>query len=313
MPEATDVHVDAVLTRYSQQYKNMPFIAGEALPTLKLVKRSDVWFVYDKDERFTRRDSKSGPRSKGNEIDFNVTTENYSVTDYELRDFVSNTEKENQDQPLDVRRDAADLVMELLMLDQEFRTATLLQTDATYPAANRVTLAGTDQWTDKTNSTPVDDILLGLDVAFMRPNTVIFGADSWRSFRVHPQVLDAVKGSNRHQTAGGGIAMREDVAALFEVDKVLVGRSRYNVAKRGQVASYSRLWLDNCLLLHLNPQLSPRSITFGCTISNKLPLTRSWDMPGRGSSGGEMISTSLTSDEKIKAPDLGYFIKDTNA
>ncbi len=313
MPEAKNVHVDAVLTRYSQQYQNEPFIAAEALPFLKVVKRSDIWFVYDKDERFTRRDSKSGPRSKGNEIDFNITEDNYSVKGYELRDFVSNVEKSNQDQPLDVRRDAADLIMELLMLDYEFRVSTLVQTDATYPAANRRTLAGTDQWTDKTNATPVDDILLGLDTAFMRPNTIIFGAESWRSFRTHPQVLDAVKGSTRHQTAGGGIAMREDVAALFEVGKVLVGRSRHNVARRGQSASYSRLWLDNCILLHLNPNPTPRSITFGCTVTNKLPLTRSWEVPDRGEEGGEMISTAWTADEKIKAADLGYFIKDTNA
>ena len=99
MPEASAVHVDAILTRYSQQYRNEAFIATEVLPWLKVNKRSDLWFVYDKDERFTLPSDTSGPKSFGNEIDFNVTTDNYSVKDKELREFVSQVEKDEADPP----------------------------------------------------------------------------------------------------------------------------------------------------------------------------------------------------------------------
>ncbi len=313
LAEPSGLHVDAVLTNYSQQYKHEPLIGGEVMPFVPVMKRSDKYAKYDKDQRFTVPNTAIGPKSKAGELDLKVSFDNYSVKDYGLEEFVSQAEIDNADNPLDPARDALDLLMELLMLDHEKRVATAAFTAANYPAGNKVTLAGTDQWTDTTNADPLDDIMTGLDATFMRPNIMVFGADSWRSFRQHPKIVDAVKGATRQQGAQGGIASREDVAALFEVERVLVGRSRENTAAEGQTATFGRLWGDSCALLHVRRNLSPRSITWGCTFQELRPtVTRRRD-DSRGVKGGEVIKVAMNSDEKIKASDLGYLISDTNA
>lgn len=313
LAEPKDLHVDAVLTQYSQQYRNEELIAGMVMPVVKVNKRSDVWFKYDKDQRFTLPELRVGPKSHVGELDLKVSTDNYSVIDYGIEEFVSQAEIDNADNPLDPQRDANDLNMELLMLAWEKRVADLAFALGTYPTGHKVTLGGGVKWTDKTNGKPLDDVMTGLDVPFLRPNIMVFGADSWRAFRQHPQIVDAVKGATRQQGAKGGIASREDVAALFEVERVIVGRSRLNSAKPGQTATYVRLWGDSCSLLHVKPSLTPRSVTFGCTLSETLPTVMVRRDDSRGIKGGIAVRTVHNSTEKVKASDLGYLIDDTNA
>lgn len=313
MPEPKDLHVDAPLTNYSQQYKNEEMIADMVLPLVKVAKRSDVYWKYAKDERFTLPDDKIGPKSEGNEVEWNVTTDNYSVEDYSFQEFVSNAEKDNADMPLDPEKDALDFLMELLTLAREKRTADLVFAAGTYPVGNKVQLAGVNQWSDETNSNPIKDILTGLDAAFMRPNIIVLGAASWLALRKHPKVLDAVKGATRSQASKGGIASREDVASLFEVDAILVGRSKRNTAKKGQSASYSRMWGKHAALLRIEKGLTPRSISFGCAFQEMKSQVFKWDVPGRGVKGGTMVKVAWNMDEKIKASDLGYFIEDATA
>ena len=231
MPNVNDVHVDAPLTRFSQQYQNEEFIANMALPWLPVNKRSNVWFEYDKNERFTTIDDTAAPRAKGNQIDFNVTTTNYSVKDKSLEDFVDQTEKDNADPPLDPRRDAADFIMELLMLKREERVSGIIFDTNTYPAAQVTTPS--DKWTDKVNADPLEDMLVSIDSVFTLPNIAIFGKSAWRVVRQHPKILDAVKGATRSQSAGGGVVSKEQMATLLEVDQVLVGRAKFNTAARG--------------------------------------------------------------------------------
>lgn len=310
LAEPRDLHVDAVLTNYSQQYKNEAFIAEMVMPTLSVKKRSDVWFKYDKDQRFTLPDMKIGPKSRLGEVDLKVTTDNYSVADYGLEEFVSQSEIDNADNPLNPQQDAADFIMELLMLAKEKRVADVAFAAATYGSQ---TATPANKWTHLTNGTPLTDIMTALDIPFMRPNTLVFGADSWRAFRSHPQIVDAVKGATRLQGAKGGIASREDVASLFEVDMVLVGRSKYNTAKPGQTASYSRLWVDNCALLHVAKSLTPRGITFASCIEETRPTALVRRDDSRGPKGGIAVRVIHNSAEKVKAADLGYLYTDTNA
>jgi len=313
LAEAGDVHVDAVLTNYSQQYKNEALIAGDVLPIIPVMKRSDKFFKYDKDQRFTLPSTKIGPKSEAGEVELSLSTDNYSVEDYALQEFVSRAEQENADSPLNPERDAVDFLMELLMLDFEKRVADKVFAAATYPTGNKTLLAGVNQWSDTVNAKPINDIMTGLDATFVRPNIAVFGAESWKAFRQHPQIIDAVKGATRSQGAKGGIASREDVAALFELDAILVGRSRRNTAAKGQTAAFGRLWGKHCSLLSVKAGLSPRSISFGMTFQELKPTVMRWDEPKRGVKGGTVIKCALNTAEAVKAPDLGYFIENATA
>lgn len=312
MPEPTTLYTDRRLSNVSIKYTNEELIAALCMPFVKVPKLSGLFVKYDKDERFTLPDDRIGPKSVANEIDFSVSDGTYAVKDRGLSEFVSIQEEDNQDAPLSVRTDATEFLTELLLLAYEKRVADVVFAQATYPAANRVQLSGTGQWGGSADD-PIGDIMTGLDTAFLRPNKMVFGADAWRTFRKLPEILDAVKGATRSQTAGGGVASRADIAALFEVDQVLVGRGRYNSAKKGQTATYVRLWAKHCALLHVKPRPTIRSVTFGSTFHEMNRMTQVIPEPKRGTKGGNLIKITWNTDENVVASDLGYYVEDAVA
>ena len=312
MPEPKSLHIDAVLTNLSIQYKTEELIWEFLMPLIKVGKRSDKYYKYNKADSFTIPNDKIGPKSLPNEFDWGVSDDNYSVKDHALGDWLPQETIDNSDNPLQPEVDTNDFLNKLLALAQEKRVADIVFAAASYPSGNKTQLSGTAQWGGSADD-PIDNISLAVETCFQRANTLVFGQDAWRKFRKLPEILDAVKSSSRFQGSPGGLATGIEVAGLFEVDRIVVGRARYNTAKEGQTASYSRLWGKHCAALYVEKNPGLKSITFGLTISEMLKQTqRDFDMK-RGIKGAHYFKVAWNSDEKIVASDVGYLIEDAVA
>lgn len=312
MPEARDLHVDAVLSNMSVKYRNEEMIWREIMPEVKVNKRSDIYYKYSKENGFRIYDDRIGPKSEANEVDYAVSQDNYSVKDHALADTVSQEEIDNADNPLAPEADANDFLNECLDVAQEKRVVDLVFASGTYPASNKVTLSGTSQWGD-TADNPIKNVQDAIHGCFMRANTLVFGLAAWLVFRRLPEILDAVK-----STPGGilrdGMATRAEVAALFEVERVIVGMSQYITTKEGQSPTFTRLWGKHLVALRTTPgSVGVRGIAFGKTFVETQRLTMRSFEPKKGLKGAHYIKTGWNSDEKIIASDLGYMVIDAVA
>lgn len=312
MPEARDLHVDSVLSNLSVQYRNEEMIWRAIMPEIKVTKRSDVFFRYAKENSFRVYDDKIGPRSMANEIDYGQSPDNYSVKDHALADWVSQEEIDNADTPLAPESDANDNLNSALDVAQEQRVSAVVFAAGTYPVGNKVVLAGATQWSGASDN-PIKDVQDAVEGCFVRANTLVFGIDAWLVFRRLPEILDAVKAIAGTSLAGG-MATPDAVANLFEVERILIGRSRYITTKEGQTVTFARLWGKHMAAMHIKPGAAAvRSITFGKTFVETQRMTmRSFDEK-RGLKGAHYIKTGWNSDEKIIASDLGYFIENAVA
>ncbi len=312
MPEARTLHQNAALTNLSVKYRNEAMIWPLVMPVVKVNKRSDIFYKYNKEDSYRLADDKVGPKSMPNEYDWGVTTDNYSVVDHALADWVSQEEIDNADAPLQPMVDTNDYLNMLLDIAQESRVAALVFANGSYPSGNKIQLSGTSQW-GNTADDPVGNLLTAIETCFIRANTVVMGADVWMVFRKLPEVLDAVKGSTRYQGSPGGLATVDECRGLFEVENWLVGRSRYISTHEGQTATYARIWGKHCAALYVDPNPGVRSISFGLTFS-EMPRATYQDFDGkRGAKGAHYIKVAWNSAEKIVASDVGYFIQDAVA
>jgi len=115
----------------------------------------------------------------------------------------------------------------IIALRKEKSQADLATTAANYPASNKVTLAGTDQWSDyvAAGSDPSDDIEVAKEAirnkVGKRPNTVVLGPLVWSKLKYHPKMIDRIKYTGRDSLS------LEMVAALWEVKRVVVGDAVY--------------------------------------------------------------------------------------
>ena len=312
MPEPKELHKDAVLTNLSILYKNEAMIWPLVMPLIKVVKRSDLYFKYTKEDSFKLVDDKLGPKALPNEVDWGVADDSYAVKDHGLGDWLPQEAIDNADNPLQPEVDTNDFLNRLLDIAQEKRVADIIFAAASYPTGNKTQLSGEARFGGNADD-PIGDILTAIEACFMRANTLVFGADVWKVFRKLPEILDAVKSTTRYQGSPGGLATASEVAALFEVDQIVIGRARYNTAKEGQPATYARLWGKHCAALYVEKNPGVKSITFAGTLYESARATTRSFSSRRGISGAHYFKVAWNSDEKVIASDVGYFIEDAVA
>jgi hypothetical protein len=192
-------------------------------------------------------------------------------------------------------------------LAHEVRTARLVFNPATYAAGRKITLSGTSQLSDYTNSDPlgVFDTAMERTLVF-KPNTAVFGNDAWRVVRGHPHLVNAVRGG---MTSKGRISP-DEFATLFGLRKVLIGEGWINLARKGHEPILANVWGKHCAFLHLATQPTiERTVTFGYTARLGTRVSGSYQEPNIGLKGATIVRVGEQAKELIIAPDVGYFIE----
>ena len=307
MPAPSALHTNARLSQLSVEYSNPEYIWNQLFPVVKVNKRSDLYTVYNKESKFRVYDDYVNANSSPNQVDWNVSTDNYSVRSHALADYVSQEEQDNADVPIQPMVDTNDFLNSLLDIAQEQRVATKTFTVANY-GTNKVTLSGTGQWGQSADD-PIGSMLTAVESCFVRANVIVMGQAVWEIYRKLPEILDAVKASSRFQTNSGGLATQDEIANLFGVQKVLVGRARVLTNKEGQTNAYARLWGKHAVAMYVAPSIGIKTLTFGATFSESLRQTQTMFDPTKGEKGSTYVKVAWNSDEKIIAADCGYMIE----
>jgi hypothetical protein len=285
-------------------------IADLVLPRRPTAKKF-TYTRYSAEQGYTIPDTRVGRKSEPTQVDFGGTPVNDEVFDYGLDDTIPNDEIEAFNAMPKARGAAspdqvsAMMLTHLLGLDRERRVAALIFNAASYAGANSEALVGTAQWNDTANSDPVAKIGDSIDKPLIRPNTLVLGRAVWTTLRRHPKIVQAVNNTQQ----GAGIASRQQVADLFELQQVLVGESFINSARKGQAASFARVWVKSAALLYVDPNAATiDQPTFGFTAQWGDRIAGSMSDPKKGLRGSEVLRVGESVKEVVTANDLGYYI-----
>jgi hypothetical protein len=305
----TAVHVDTLISTFSKMYANDAFIGERLMPPVPVGKRSDKYSVYPKRERLAFPSDSLGFRSQPNEVDQTRQTENYSVNDYGLMNFLDLETVVNQDAPLNEMLDLSESILEGIAFNREKRISTIVQASGNY-AGN--TAAAASKWDNATTGGSIVADILAAKAAMWR------GAAPVR--RVAVTTLDNYNTCIANNFAlrdlfkytGDGLATTELVARFFGLDELLIAEAREDTANEGQTASYSRIWTsDFFAILNVAVRPSLRSAHFGSTFRmNGDPYTTQWVDPKPGKRGGIYEKVAVSEDHKIVAGDAAYYISD---
>lgn len=311
--------VNAELTAISIGYRNrdVDLIADDVLPRVNTPKRFK-WTLYAAADAYTVPETRVSRRAEPNVVEFGGTEQNDETVDHGLDDIVPNDEIEAHNSmpkpavggPVSPLAKSTSLVTGLIQLDREVRVAGTVFNAATYPAANKVTLAGASQWSDFVNSNPVDAILAALDVPLFRPNRLVFGQAVWTKVRQHPKIVSAVLGND----VSSGAVTREQFAAFFEVQRVLVGAGFVNTARRGQAPVMNRVWGKHAAALYVSQDAAQADQpTFGFTAQWGTRIAGEMDEPKMGLRGSKRVRVGESVKEVVSANSAAYFFENAIA
>ena len=309
------------LTQIAMAIRPEGMIADEVCPRVPVEGEKFVYTKFALDEMFTIPDTKVGRTAEPHQVEFGGTDVIDATEDHALDDLVPNKDIENAANananfnPLEM---AAENTAILVEMAREQRVANLIFGLTTYSPSLRITLSGTSQWSDYTNSDPLSAMLLAMDQMLVRPTDVIFGQAAWTKFRMHPKVVAAVL--NRSGGFGGigaaGYATREAVAALLEVRAVHIGQAFGNGSKKGQTATYTRLWGKHVAMIKLEAGVrnarSPLP-TFCMTAQWGMRIAGTIAEPAKGVLGSQRVRVAEQLKELITFQECGYFFQNAVA
>ncbi|MGW8138979.1 capsid protein [Sphingomonas zeae] len=297
--------IDPHLTAIAIAYKNQSYIADIVLPRIEVGKQAFTFMQYGMDTFFNTPDTLIGRRSQANQVTMEGVEITDATEDHGLEAPVPQADVDNADERYDPLGNAAALTSELIEIRREIRAAAIIFNPATYDPALRTTLATTDVL-DNPNTDAVSLISDALDKPLMRPNQMTFGQRGWTKFRRNAGVIKAIRGTN-----GGGVVSKEEVAALFEVNEVVVGQAFGNQARKGQAAQMSRLWGNHLALTYKAPVMSRETPTFAGTFTwgDRIASQRELKPGEMGLRGGTAVLVGESVKERVIAAQAGYFFE----
>ncbi|HCE85159.1 MAG TPA: hypothetical protein DEO99_03305 [Bacteroidetes bacterium] len=313
------VHVDQPLTNltlaYAQSQEN--FIADKVFPTVGVSKQSDKYYIYDRANMNRTGDvEKLAPRTEVNRIGMTLSTSSYFADVYGLgMDFDEQT-LANEDAMLDIRSAGAETLAMRLMIHREEQFASNFFVAGQWGTDN--TLSGNDQWSDYTNSDPIDAVTLArrtvqLNSGGFKPNTMVVGKEVRDKLINHPDVLARLNGGAT--VTNTALVTDAKLAEIFEVENFYVMEAVKNSSVEGVAESNAFIGGKNALLCYTPNNAGLMSPAAGLTFAwnnlegvNNLGITvESFsDDALKRQQIAEMIQVKMSYDMKVVGDDLGY-------
>ena len=296
----------ASMTAIAIAYRNpdVVMIADDVLPRVPVSTRDFSWYEYPEASMFSVPDTRIGNRSAPNQVELQGAKRSASVEDFGIDIPLDNPTIETAEASgYDPRSQATETATNIVMLDREIRVSRVITDTSLYDAEQKMaaTLAAFfDAAADPFAS--IDDML---DKCWIKPNQLVFGHAAWREFRKHPKAIQQIRGT----TNATGRLRREEVAEAFEVNRILVGSGRVNVARPGLVPTINRTWGATISGQFIDRTVTPETggLTFGMTAvrGTKVAGTKKVDM---GLTGGEMVRSGESLKELVVAKRAGFLI-----
>lgn len=256
------LHVDTYLTDFSESYQqdSANFVAAAASSLITVNKESDKYVVYPRGY-FWRDESQVRPLGgRPVQVSYNIEQGQYLAEEWALEHTIDDRQRQNADAPIRLDENAT----KLLTGKQMIRADRIWCENFFQTGAWDMQVAGGTDFVpfNDSASTPISTIddqkeIIAQSTGMM-PNTLVLGSNVKKALRNNPDILDRIKYTQR------GSVTDEILAALFEVDKVVVARSVYNAAAEGATDDFRFIADSNAMLLAYiepNPGLdSPTAI-----------------------------------------------------
>lgn len=302
--------VDPVLTELARGYANAKLIADALFPVAFMSKEAGKIPQFGK-EAFKIYNTERALRAKSNRINPEGRGTIDVVLDEHDLEYPIDYREEDEDL-FNLEQHAALVTSEGIRLRHEKQAADLAQDPANYAASNKVTLAGTDQFTDGANSDPVDVIETGKEAIRKkigrRPNVMEIGADSFRVLKQHPKLIERIKYSMK------GVLTVELLQEIFGIQKIVVGEAVYATDD----GTFTDLWGDNIVMAYVPNQpdtlpegaRTPYEPSYAYTLRKRgQPMVDKYDEAKKL----RIVRNTDIFKSKIVGAEAGYLISDTNA
>lgn len=325
MPTNRQVHVDAVLTNISIAFmqKRSNFISNRVFPNVPVAKQSDRYYTFDRGD-FNRDEAQvraPGAESAGSGFTID-NTPTYFCPVYAFHKDIAWQTMDNADAVLNLTSAATEYVMQKMMIRKEIDWVTKYFTGGIWTndydgVASGPSGSQTIKWSDATSGDPIGDVSSGkatiAESTGFEPNKLVLGRRVYEALKNHPDIIDRVKYSGGVGNSNPARVNAQSLAALFEVDEVVVSNAIKNTAADGASNSHSFIAGKAALLCYAAPAPSLMAPSAGYTFSWSGYLDQGNDFGiatkqiPMDTKESDRVEAGMAFDHKLVSADLGFF------
>ena len=223
MPQQTVAQarvIDPILSSVARGYRSpLAPVADLLFPIVPVGARGGTILSFGV-EAYKLYNTARAPGANIKRVQFGYASGTYALGDFDLEGMV----------PVEIQEEAMAVpgidhgslavmgVQDLMAREREYQAATLALAAGSYAGTNKVTLSGTDQWSDPA-STPINDVAEAREAVRKkvgrRPDVMVIGPAVRAALEVNPQILARLRGGT------GADATTKPVPSLADLSQIL--------------------------------------------------------------------------------------------
>jgi hypothetical protein len=307
-----DLHLSTFLTQMAMGYQPQGIIADSLFPVVRVVRQTDTYAVFSRQEMLTIESTTRGPGTEARKITRSVSSATYRAKNYALKTELTLEDGINADPILmmQLAGGRSAYLLNKLMLDWDVRVSNLVNSTSNVGSS----AAPSSSWSLAGN--PLGNMWTAIDnVRYStgyRPNVGAFGPRAWDSFSRDSSVRNIIFGTNN----GGGYPSIEQVKNLFQLDKVLLSGAFQSTANEAQAEAIATVWADNVLVAYLPPAPTVEDPSFAYSFrwsAAGLPELNVEVHPYDDKIKSQEFEVGFYQDEKITGSSYGFLINNVNS
>ena len=215
--------IDPVLTEIAQGFRHVEHVGHTLFPSVAVQVSGGQVLEFGK-ESFKLYQARRAPGTATKRVQFGYLGKSFSLVQDALEGQVPREYlRDAAHVPgIDLGQRAINSTMRALSLTLEYDQATLATMASNYDTDHKMSLSGTDKWSDA-SSDPAGDIDIGKEAVRasvgVYPNTLVLSAQAFNAVKEHPKVVERFKYTSRDSVTP------DMLAALWDLHKVVVGKA----------------------------------------------------------------------------------------
>ncbi len=253
----------AIVMEYVEDIVSQP-IGLRVMPLFPTTEKSSTYPVIPAEALLETPDTSRAPRGLYNRSDWEYERGKYITSEHGWEEPVDDTERallEGEASPGLADFIGTKRAWGIIMRGQEKRIASAVFNDANFTAH-----AVTNEWDDALNATPITDVNDGMlsvrSACGLLPNALILSYSTFINLKNCDQIV------NRLKYTFPGIDINKmtssQLAAVFNIENVLIGGAVTNSANKGVAASISDIWSNEYAMLTRIAAQGSRDIVEPC-------------------------------------------------
>jgi hypothetical protein len=238
----------ATFSEFDLAMDRQGFIAQRVAPVINVASQAGSFGKIPVEQLLQTRTTNRAPGSGYARGNWQFGTATYACEEHGAEEPIDDREAKMYANYFDAEQISAARAYDAVLRNAEIRMAALIFSATWSGGGATLTTGIADEWDDYSNAIPITDVEAAVRKVWsnsgMWPNALIINRHVFRNLRQCEQVIERIN------SEGAGFATRAadvtpaQLAAVFDLDYIIVNGGAKNTAKEGQNVVFDKLWSD---------------------------------------------------------------------